>query len=98
MAGKTGVNQSEWNSAVGKAETAVSGISAPKKNELKKTTLNRFNQLLALQEEINGALKSFQTVSQTDTSKMIKVAENIVSEDNAAASSIEKNTGKVSFK
>jgi len=97
MAGKTGVNQGEWNSAVSKAENAVSSISEPKAKELGKTTLNRFKQLTEDQRQINQALTSFQSVSQTDTQKMKQVAENIVAEDKAAASSIEKNTVQVRF-
>lgn len=95
--GKTGVDKEAWDSAVSKAESAVSSISKPSIEQLSKTTLQRFKKLIELQKTLADTVESFKSVSNTDTQKMKQAAENIVQEDKQAANAIQQNTAKVRF-
>ena len=95
--GKTGVDKETWDTAVSKAESAVSSISTTTIDELGKTTLKRFKKVIETQKTLANTVESFKSVSSTDTQKMKQVAENIVTEDNQASTSIQQNTAKVRF-
>lgn len=95
--GKTGVDKETWDAAVSKAESAVSSISTTTIDELGKTTLKRFKKVIETQKTLANTVESFKSVSSTDTQKMKQVAENIVTEDNQASTSIQQNTAKVRF-
>lgn len=95
--GKTGVDKEAWDSAVGKAESAVSSISKPSIEPLGKTTLQRFKKIIEVQKTLADTVESFKSVSNADTQKMKQVAENIVQEDKQAATAIQQNTAKVRF-
>lgn len=87
-----GVDKQVWDGAVNKAESTVSSISKPTINNLGKTTLKRFKKIIETQKKLANTVESFKNVSKTDTQKMKKVAEHIVSEDKQASKSFEQNT------
>lgn len=92
-----GVDKQIWDSAVTRAESAVSAISKPTIDNLGKTTLKRFKKIIETQKKLVDTTESFKNVSKVDTQKMKQVARNIVSEDKKASTSFKQNTTKARF-
>lgn len=54
--------------------------------------MKRFKKIIETQKKLANTVESFKNVSKTDTQKMKKVAEHIVSEDKQASKSFKQNT------
>ena len=77
---KTGVN-SNWKRVVTKNQSSLSQLRGYKGISMTKTTLKPFKDVEEVVKQFNKSLEKLEVYSETESRKMIQVANNKVSDD-----------------
>lgn len=77
---KTGVN-SNWKRVVTKNQSSLSHLRGYKGISMTKTTLKSFKDVEEVVKQFNKSLEKLEVYSETESIKMIQVANNKVSDD-----------------
>ena len=77
---KTGVN-SNWKRVVTKNQSSLSQLRGYKGISMTKTTLKPFKDVEEVVKQFNKSLEKLEAYSETESRKMIQVANNKVSDD-----------------
>lgn len=77
---KTGVN-SNWKRVVTKNKSSLSHLRGYKGISMTKTTLKPFKDVEEVVKQFNKSLEKLEVYSETESRKMIQVANNKVSDD-----------------
>lgn len=95
---RVGVSAETWNAAVTAGANSVSNVTGVTVNDLEKTTLNRFKNLIDTAKAIETTLGSYKGYNTTSTQKMLAVADKIVEEDAAYGADFDVKAANLRFK
>lgn len=85
----------EWTKLVNTAKMQATAVPTISGTSMGSNNLQRFKRFDDVQKQVNDVVKEAQEVASTDTSKMLKVGQNVVDFDSKSASNISKNAAHI---